>query len=258
MKKPTKKKRRKKRKKSQKKKKNQKNYANYQNTYSQPAFECWECLSADSFEDCQNRGKYVQCNGGSIGCDITVRSRRNNRYRNWYIEKVQMGCKQMQSCMTEHQFNFGYHPQVGPISISGQNLFSASPKILRGQRYCSGITRLVASAAERRSAISTGSRTSQIQQQSGTQLILMFSQAMEAIIATATAEIITTTTTTTTIVKTTTTTPITVHTMVDTTMAKMINKFVNKINFYTALKKILLCLPKIVLLIQLKNQTDNL
>jgi hypothetical protein len=114
MKKPTKKKRRKKRKKSQKKKKNQKNYANYQNAYSEPAFECWECLSADSFEDCQNRGKYVQCNGGSIGCDITVRSRRNNRYRNWYIEKVQMGCKQMQSCMTEHQFNFGYHPQCFP------------------------------------------------------------------------------------------------------------------------------------------------
>ncbi|CBY18539.1 unnamed protein product [Oikopleura dioica] len=114
MKKPTKKKRRKKRKKNQKKKKNQKNYANYQNSYSQPAFECWECLSANSFEDCQNRGKYVQCNGGSIGCDITVRSRRNNRYRDWYIEKVQMGCKQMQSCQTEHQFNFGYHPQCFP------------------------------------------------------------------------------------------------------------------------------------------------
>ena len=179
MKKPTKKKRRKKRKKSQKKKKNQKNYANYQNAYSAPAFECWECLSANSFEDCQNRGRYVQCNGGSIGCDITVRSRRNNRYRDWYIEKVQMGCKQMQSCMTEHQFNFGYHPQVDPIlSVSGLNICSVSPMIQHGQRCCNGITRHAASAAEQQSAISTGSRIGQIQQQSGTQLIVMLPQDM--------------------------------------------------------------------------------
>ncbi|CAG5082937.1 Oidioi.mRNA.OKI2018_I69.PAR.g10240.t2.cds [Oikopleura dioica] len=114
MRKPTKKKRRKRRKKNQKKKKNQKNYGNYQNSYSAPAFECWECLSANSFDDCRNRGRMVQCDGGSIGCDITVRSRRMNRYRDWYIEKVQMGCKQMQSCQTEHKFNFGYHPQCFP------------------------------------------------------------------------------------------------------------------------------------------------
>jgi len=131
-----------------------------------------------------------------------------------------MGCKQMQSCQTEHQFNFGYHPQVEPISISDKKLFSASRRIQRGQRCCSGITRLVASAAERRSVTLTGSRTSQIQQQSGIQLILMLCQAME--ITTATVAATTTITTTTTIVKTTTTTPITAHTMVDTIMVKII------------------------------------
>ena len=176
MRKPTKKKRRKRRKKNQKKKKNQKNYANYQNSYSAPAFECWECLSANSFDDCRNRGRMVQCDGGSIGCDITVRSRRMNRYRDWYIEKVQMGCKQMQSCQTEHKFNFGYHPQVN--SRSNRPLLqlwfsSASLKTQHGLLCCSGIILLAGNAVELPNVTLTGSKTSQTRLKSGTRQMLI-------------------------------------------------------------------------------------
>jgi len=96
-----KKKKRKKRKKRKKKTKN--DPINYGTN-----FQCWECLSANSYDDCRDNGQYRTCNGGSIGCKIEVRSRRTP----WYdytnprqIEKIDMGCKQLKSCVVEHKYN---------------------------------------------------------------------------------------------------------------------------------------------------------
>lgn len=102
---------RKKKKKRRKKKKQTKNevvgYAN--------DFQCWQCLSANSYEDCMNIGRYVTCNAGSIGCHIEVRSRRINRYKPREIEKIHMGCKQIEACIVEHKYNSvneaNWHPQ---------------------------------------------------------------------------------------------------------------------------------------------------
>jgi len=95
-----KKKKTKKRKKRKKKKKKQgkNDPLNYTS-----GFSCWKCNSADSYADCMTHGEYETCDGGSIGCFIEVRSRRDNKLDPREIGKIEMGCKQLQACISQHR-----------------------------------------------------------------------------------------------------------------------------------------------------------
>lgn len=88
----------KKKKKKRKKKKGKNEPLNYGT-----GFQCWKCLSKNTYEDCRNEGAYETCNGGSIGCHIEVRSRRHSRTDPREIEKITMGCKQLDACVVEHK-----------------------------------------------------------------------------------------------------------------------------------------------------------